>query len=103
MVLNFMTNHSEHANGTRANGKPILDSGFYVKLDNEIENRSGKDRRKNFDRRSKVGRRTSSDRRRRFSSPWELGWEGTKQGLSTETLSRFISASFRVFVEKTGR
>jgi hypothetical protein len=39
----------------------------------------------------------------RFSSPWELGGEGTKRGLSTETCSRFISASFLVFVEKTGR
>jgi len=55
-----MTNHSEHANG-----KPILDSGLDVKLDNEIENRSGNDRRKDFDRRSKVGRRRNSDRRRR--------------------------------------
>jgi hypothetical protein len=38
-----------------------------------------------------------------FSSPWELGRKGTKRGLSTETTSRFISASFLVFVEKTGR
>jgi len=60
MGLNFMANHSENANE-----KPIFDSGLDVKLDNENENRSGKDRRKDFDRRSKVGRRRSSDRRRR--------------------------------------
>jgi hypothetical protein len=60
MVLNFMANHSENANE-----EPILDSDINVKLDKEIENRSGNDRRKDFDRRSKVGRRRSSDRRRR--------------------------------------
>ena len=36
-----------------------------IKLDNEIENRSANDHRKDFDRRSQVGRRRSSDRRRR--------------------------------------
>jgi hypothetical protein len=46
--------------------KPTLDSDANTKLDNEIENRSGNDRRKDFDRRSQVGRRrSSSDRRRR--------------------------------------
>jgi hypothetical protein len=60
MVLNFMTNHCEHANKN-----PTLDSNINAKLDKENENRSGKNRRKDFDRRSKVGRRRSSDRRRR--------------------------------------
>jgi hypothetical protein len=60
-----MTNHIEHANGTHANERPNLDSGIDLKLDNEIENRSGNDRRKDFDRRSQVGRRRSIDRRRR--------------------------------------
>jgi hypothetical protein len=46
--------------------KPALDLDANIKLDNEIENRSGNDRRKDFDRRSQVGRRrSSSDRRRR--------------------------------------
>ena len=45
--------------------KPALDSDANIKLDNEIENRSGNDRRKDFDRRSQVGRRRSSDRRHR--------------------------------------
>jgi hypothetical protein len=45
--------------------KPTLDSDANIKLDNEIENRSGNDRRKDFDRTSQVGRRRSSDRRRR--------------------------------------
>jgi hypothetical protein len=45
--------------------KPALDSDANIKLDNEIENRSGNDCRKDFDRRSQVGRRRSSDRRRR--------------------------------------
>ena len=39
--------------------KPALDSDANIKLDNEIENRSGNDRRKDFDRRSQVGRRRS--------------------------------------------
>jgi hypothetical protein len=45
--------------------KQTLDSDANIKLDNEIENRSGNDSRKDFDRRSQVGRRRSSDRRRR--------------------------------------
>ena len=45
--------------------KPALDSDANIKLDNAIENRSGNDRRKDFDRRSQVGRRRSSDRRHR--------------------------------------
>ena len=45
--------------------KPALYSDANIKLDNEIENRSGNDRRKDFDRRSQVGRRRSSDRRHR--------------------------------------
>jgi len=49
-----MTNHSEHANEKHANEKPILDSGLDVKLDNENENKSGNDRRKNFYRRSSI-------------------------------------------------
>ena len=35
-----------------------------------------------------------------FSSLSELVWEETKRGLTTETNSRFISASFLVFIEK---
>jgi hypothetical protein len=45
--------------------KPALGSDANIKLDNEIENRSGNDRRKDFDRRSQVGLRRSSDRRHR--------------------------------------
>jgi hypothetical protein len=60
MVLNSMANHSEHANEN-----PTLDSDINVKLGIKYENRSGNDRRKDFDRKNKVGRRRSNDRRRR--------------------------------------
>jgi hypothetical protein len=60
-----MVSHSMIKNSMLEKEKPTLDSDANIKLDNEIENRSGNDRRKDFDRRSQVDRRRSSDRRRR--------------------------------------
>jgi hypothetical protein len=60
-----MVSYSMIKNSILEKEKPILDSDANIKLDNEIENRSGNDRRKDFDRRSQVGRKRSSDRRYR--------------------------------------
>ena len=60
-----MVSYSMIKNSILEKEKPILDSDANIKLDNEIENRSGNDRRKDFDSRSQVGRKRSSDRRYR--------------------------------------
>ena len=60
-----MVSYSMIKNSILEKEKPTLDSDANIKFDNKIENRSGNDRRKDFDRRSQVGRKRSSDRRYR--------------------------------------